>query len=103
MLNQRIDICSATPPFLLSIPGNVWHLVITIEKSQQDKYICHCISHEGDNFNTYIHELQEPPFHVAENIWELSYGVEIMTLMDSSLSDHPARKLWQQWKQYKTQ
>ena len=101
MLNQRLDIIEAMPPFLLSMPNNAWHLVKHIEKQDAEHYLCHCIKYQNDDFIEYTKELSEVPFHVAENIWELSYNVEIMTLIDDSLRDHPARTLWQQWQSKK--
>ena len=102
MLNQRIDILEATPPFLLSMPNNIWHLVINIEKQSTEHYLCHCIKYQNNDFIEYTKDISEAPFHIAENIWELSYSVEIMTLIDDSLQDHPARTLWQQWQSRKT-
>jgi len=97
MLNQRIDILEAQPPLLLSIPGNTWHLIINIEKIAEEKYSCTCIEQQGSSIEKYPHEINQAPFHVGDGIWELSYGCEIMTLLDSSLDDHPATILWQQW------
>lgn len=97
MLNQRIDIIEASAPFLLSMPDNNWHLVIKIEKLGAEHYICHCIKSADNAFTEYTKELLQTPFHVAENIWELSYNVEIMTLLDDSLKQHPAKLLWQRW------
>ncbi len=101
MLNQRIDIVEAAPPFLLSMPDNNWHLVINIEKLSADHYQCVCVEKQNNQFSEYTKDILEPPFHVAENIWELSYGVELMTLLDDSLQQHPARDLWMAWKQHK--
>jgi len=101
MLNQRIDILEASAPFLLSLPNNVWHLIIKIEKLEAEHYLCHCVKNQDNEFTEYTKDILEVPFHVAENIWELSYGVEIMTLMDDSLNDHPARILWQNWNAHK--
>ena len=97
MLNQRVDILEARPPLLLSMPGNAWHLIISIEKIAEEKYRCTCIKHQDNSIQQYTQEISETPFHVGEGIWELSYGSELMTLLDNSLGDHPAKMLWQQW------
>jgi hypothetical protein len=97
MLNQRIDILEAQPPLLLSIPSNTWHLIISIEKIAEEKYHCHCIKQQDDSIQQYTQEINETPFHVGDGIWELSYGCELMTLLDNSLNDHPATILWKQW------
>jgi hypothetical protein len=97
MLNQRIDILEAQTPLLLSMPGNAWHLIINIEKIAGEKYRCSCIKQQDNCIQQYTQEINQTPFHVGDGIWELSYGCELMTLLDSSLSDHPAKSLWQQW------
>ncbi len=97
MLNQRIDILEAQPPFLLTMPGNVWHLIINIEKIAEEKYCCACIKQQDNAVVQYTQDIHETPFHIGDGIWELSYGSELMTLVDSSLNDHPAKILWQQW------
>ncbi len=102
MLNQRVDIVEAVAPFLLSMPDGSWHLVINIEKPQPQEYVFQCISEANGEFNHYSKTIPETPFHVAENIWELSYGVEIMTLLHDNLANHPATMLWQQWKQHQS-
>ena len=97
MLNQRVDILEAHPPLLLSMPGNAWHLVISLEKITEEKYHCTCIKQQDDSIQQYMKEISETPFHVGDGIWELSYGCELMTLLHSNLADHPATLLWQQW------
>lgn len=98
MLNQRIDILDAPLPLLLSMPGNAWHLIISIEKIAEEKYQCACIKQQGNSMHQYTQEINETPFHVGDGIWELSYGSELMTLLDSHLTTHPATLLWQQWR-----
>lgn len=97
MLNQRIDIVTIQPPLLMTIPNASWHLIVKIERTS-GQCVIDCIKEENGQIDTYQQTLSEEPFHVAENIWELSYGVEIMTLKHSSLSGHPANLLWQKWK-----
>lgn len=99
MLNQRIDIAEVAPPFLLSFADNTWHLVVSIKKVSANHYQCECRKKQQDSFISYTKDIAEAPFHVAENIWELSYGGEIMTLLDNSLNNHPAKQLWSEWKQ----
>ena len=100
MLNQRIDIISAQPPLLMTIPNSPWHLIVRIERVSSALFTIDCIKEEDGQLSTYQQTLHEEPFHVAENIWELTYGVEIMTLKHSSLSGHPANQLWQKWKSH---
>jgi len=97
MLNQRIDIITAQPPLLMTIPNSSWHLIVKIQRIS-GQCVIDCIKEEDEQIIPYQQTLTEEPFHVAENIWELTYGVEIMTLKHSSLSGHPANHLWQKWK-----
>jgi len=101
MLNQRIDIIEIKPPFLLSNSDNSWHLVISIRKLEVSHYQLSCVEKQNNQLSEYITTISESPFYVAENIWELAYGSEIKTLLDDSLIDHPARKLWDEWLKHK--
>lgn len=101
MLNQRIDITEVKPPFLLSNSDNSWHIVISIHKLGADHYQLSCVEKQNNKFNQYTKTISESPFYVAEHIWELTYGSEIKTLLDDSLIDHPARKLWNEWNKHK--
>jgi len=97
MLNQHIDITEAKPPFLLSNADGSWHLVISLAKLEADNYELTCVQKQNDTLNQYKKSLSEPPFHVAENIWELGYGSEIKTLLDETLKNHAASDLWSEW------
>lgn len=97
MLNQRKEITEATPPLLLTTPNGNFHLIAEITKIDSGKYACNCINKKEGELIQYQHEINDTPFHIAENIWELNYGVEIKTLLESDLSEHPARQLWQEW------
>ncbi|MDW3094097.1 MAG: hypothetical protein R8G33_00320 [Gammaproteobacteria bacterium] len=98
MLNQRIDILEAQLPLLLSMPDNTWHLIIDIKKLAPESYLCSCIRQLDNAIQEYAQELSQDPFHVGEGIWELDYGCMLVTLLDDTLNDHPAKKLWQQWR-----
>ena len=93
MLNQRVDILEARPPLLFSMPGIAWHLIINLEKITEEKYLCTCIKQQDNSIQQYVKEISETPFHVGDGIWELSYGCELMTLLDSNLAGHPAKML----------
>ena len=97
MLNQRKEITEAIPPLLLTIPSGNFHLIAEIKKIESDKYLCTCISKKDGELLQYDHYINDSPFHIAENIWELHYGIEIKTLLESELSEHPAKQLWQEW------
>ena len=100
MLNQRKDILSARPPLLLVLSNGDWHLIARIKKTGQQTFVCDCVRKSAEAFEQYQRRIEEMPFHVAADIWELEYGAQIMTLMHESLRDHPARMLWQDWCQH---
>ena len=97
MLNQRIDITTATPPLLQVMPDNSWHIILRVEQVTDHTLKCSCLKEDEGVAKQFSCELSEAPFHVGADIWEMSYGVQIMTLMHESLCDHPARRLWQRW------
>ena len=98
MLNQRRNITAVQPPFIMTVPNADWHLIIAIQTAGTHALTLSCVKQEHDQWVEYQQQLDEQPFHVAEDIWELSYGVEIMTLNHSSLANHPATELWRAWK-----
>ena len=98
MLNQRRDITAVQPPFIMTVPNAAWHLIIASQKTSAHAMTLTCVKQEDGQWIEYQQQLNEQPFHVAEDIWELSYGVEIMTLNHSSLAQHPASELWRLWK-----
>ncbi len=97
MLNQRKDISEASPPLLLTFPDGNFHLIASIECIETNQYSCNCVKKLEGEFIQYQHHISDVPFHVAENIWELKFGVEIMTLLESDLTNHPATQIWQEW------
>ena len=85
----------------MTMQGGGWHLITRIQKIDAQTLECECVSSRDHFLNEYKRQLKEIPFHVAEGIWELEYGVQIMTLLHPSLDDHPARKVWKVWLQAK--
>ena len=68
MLNQRIDILEARLPLLLSMPGNAWHLIISIEKIAEEKYRCICIKQTDKSIQQYTHEIDQIPFQDRKSV-----------------------------------
>ena len=97
MLNQRKDISEVSPPLLLTFPTGNFHLITSIEYIETNHYVCNCVKRLEGDFIHYQHHINDVPFYVAENIWELKFGVEIMTLLESDLINHPATRIWQEW------
>lgn len=102
MLNQRKDILSVQPPFLQVAANGEWHLIRSITQTGPQAFVCECIRKLNQEFKQYQRTIDEVPFHVAADIWELEYGIQLMTLMHSSLNDHPAQAMWQEWRRSRT-
>ena len=102
MLNQRKDILAAQPPILQVLANGEWHLISNITQTGPQSFACQCIRKSANEIEQYQRTINEVPFHVAADIWELEYGVQLMTLMHSSLNNHPARILWRDWLKSKT-
>ena len=41
--------------------------------------------------------MDEVPFHIGDNVWELNYGSLIMTFNENLKQNHPAYQLWIDW------
>ena len=99
MLNNRKDIIDAKLPLLLLAPDNSWELIVALEKIAADHYQGLFVRIKNDQLEGRELSIHEAPFHVAEDIWELQYGVQVMTLDHYTLRNHPASTAWQQWQQ----
>lgn len=95
MLNNRKDILAVKSPLLQIMPDQSWHIILKMIQLNNGDITCDCIKTDKNQILSFSNTLEEPPFYVAEDIWELSYGVQIMSLMHDSLKDHPARQLLQ--------
>jgi hypothetical protein len=93
MLNNRENILAVKRPLLQLMPDQSWHIILKMTPLDNGDIECECIKLDQQRVHTFKNVLNEPPFHVAEGIWELSYGVQIMTLQHDTLRDHPAQQL----------
>ena len=98
MLNQRRNILDVPAPFIMTVPNADWHLIVALKENETQQLTLSCVKQEQGKLIEYQKLIDERPFHVAEDIWELSYGVEIMTLNHRSLAQHPAVEIWRLWK-----
>jgi hypothetical protein len=99
MLISKKVIHNTTPPFLFLSAMKKWNLVSKISET----YSClrlELIENKNGVFNLRYLNLNEVPFYVGADIWELEYGSVLMTLNHPSLHDHPAITLWEQWIAY---
>lgn len=95
MLNNRENILAVKKPLLQLMPDQSWHIILHMTALENGDIECECIKIHEARTEKFSMTLSEPPFHVAEGIWELSYGVQIMTLDHETLSNHPAQQLLQ--------
>ncbi len=96
MLISKKNILECNPPFLMELPNNKWQLVGQITLVGE-RYSVTIIEKDDGNFTKRIINLDEAPFYVGEDVWELNYGSTLMTLNHKSLDDHPAKQLWQEY------
>ncbi len=96
MLNSPNNILDHNPPFIFVSANNEWLLIAKIEQVEGALNL-KVVEKKNDTFSTRVIRLDETPFHVGAEIWELNYGATIKTLNHSSLVKHPATLLWQEW------
>lgn len=96
MLVSKKEINNANPPFLLTSATKSWVLVSKVSESNNCLTL-EIVEIKNGKFNVRSISLNELPFYVGADIWELEYGSVIMTLNHPSLHDHPANTLWEQW------
>jgi len=96
MLVSKKGIHNANPPFLLRSATGKWTLVSKITETENCLKL-EVVEIKNGNFSMRFISLNEQPFYVGADIWELEYGSVLMTLNHSSLNDHPAQTLWEQW------
>ena len=96
MLISKKAIHNVNPPFLLRLATGKWTLVSKITESENCLKL-EVVENKNGNFCVRSISLNEQPFYVGADIWELEYGSVLMTLKHSSLNDHPAQTLWERW------
>lgn len=96
MLITQKDILNSRPPFLMQAATQEWLLIESIALLENQLNLVIIEKIEG-RFSKRILQLGETPFHVGADVWELNYGATLMTLNHATLSEHPAKLLWQEW------
>ena len=102
MLPTRKNILYCKPPYLMKCPSGKWSLVTDVE-SRGEKIELTSLQVEEGEFKTQSVALEDMPFYVVADIWELAYGCVLMTLNHPTLEMHPANQLWSQWRKSKSQ
>ncbi len=96
MLISKLKIQKTNPPFLLRSVTGGWTLVSKITETSNGLML-EAVERDYGEFVTRSIDLNEEPFSVGADIWELEYGTVLMTLTHQSLHDHPAQTLWKEW------
>ena len=96
MLISKKSIHNVNPPFLLCSAKGKWTLVSKITETEKGLKL-EVVENKNRKFCMRFIYLNEQPFYVGADIWELEYGFVLMTLNHTSLDDHPAQTLWEQW------
>lgn len=96
MLISKKNILETNPPFLMALTNNQWQIVAQITLLDE-RYKLTIIEKIDGKFTKRILQLDETPYHVGVDVWELNYGATLMTLKHESLADHPAKGMWQEF------
>ena len=97
MLPSTKDIFETKPPYLLEHPAGDWSLVIEILNVDKGLKLTSLFL-KNNKFLQRDIIIDEPPFYVGADVWELEYGTILMTLDHPTLSEHPAKTMWNKWK-----
>ena len=96
MLIRPNDIFQVDPPFLILFGNGQWKVASRLLPHPDG------IGYQ-EPFST-IAEVDQPhgvvsgnPWHVGDDVWEMDYNTQIMTLDHSNFHSHPAWRLWLHW------
>ncbi len=92
------SIFSAAPPFLVLFANGQWKLAIEVLPHAQGIAVVEAFAADAPDSNLII---PGSPWHVGENVWELDYATQVMTLDHPNHYAHPAWQLWLHWLQHK--
>ncbi len=96
MLIRPRNIFDIEPPFLIIFGNRDWKVAKRLTTHPEGVGYYEPFSATGDS--------DEPdgivsgsPWHVGDNVWELDYNTQIMTLDHPYYHDHPAWQVWLHW------
>ena len=96
MLLSKKNIFETNPPFLMEMANGNWLLIANITQ-EDDSIQLKVIEEKTKALVTRDIIINQEPFYVGADIWELEYGSKLMTLSHTTLSKHPANDLWEKW------
>lgn len=95
MLIRPNDIYGVKPPFLIIFGNGDWKVAEKIAPHQEGVAFFEPFSARPDDLADGV--VQGAPWHVGDNVWEMDYNAQIMTLNHPHCQAHPAWRLWLQW------
>ncbi len=96
MGSQQRDIFAVSPPFLILHRNGSWKLVREIFPHNEGLGYIEPFAMENDG-KPEVAVLSGSPWQVDEGVWELDYGIRIVSLNHPDYHLHPGWSLWTQW------
>jgi hypothetical protein len=96
MLIRPRNIFEVEPPFLIVFGHGDWKVAREIFPHPDgvaylEPFSTATDEHQPDGV------VQGEPWHVGDNVWEMDFNGQIMTLDHPHYHSHPAWRLWLQW------
>lgn len=96
MLATPLDIYSIEPPFLILLGDGSWRVARALFPFEDGVGYIEPFA-DGASEQAPSGVLPGRPWHVGDQVWELDYNAQIMTLDHPHHRKHPAWRLWLQW------
>jgi hypothetical protein len=97
MLMTPKDIfAESTPPYLIVLGDGSWRVAREIVPHQDGVGFLEPFADDASQAML-SGVLPGSPWHVGDDVWELDYNAQIMTLDHPHYRKHPAWRLWLQW------
>lgn len=100
MQDHDRDIFEAKPPFLVLYANKQWKVAAEVKPHPRGVALIEPFS-EGNQDAAVI--IPGTPWHVGDNVWELDYATQIMTLDHPNYHHHPAWQLWLHWLKHQSE
>ena len=96
MLIRHEDILQHSMPMLLVSAGSSGFAVVaSIQLNEDGQYNARIIQETENGLCDQWLLLESPPFHIGDEVWELDYGQQILSIRDT---EHGAWEIWREWR-----
>ena len=102
MLSQPNDIYAIEPPFLILFGDGSWRVARELFPYQDGVGFVEPFADQADRDHP-SGVVPGQPWHVGDEVWELDYNAQIMTLDHPHHHKHPGWRLWLQWLSHQQQ